>query len=112
MLQIDTASREAHRARVLRSSSAVLAFLRGQFGRSKVESSPLDGKDIKNGANTFAIRDGGQLTLVRVTDEVLDLDADGVMRLLRQFPVAQTIRNAAPGAVIVVKANEVVVESL
>jgi hypothetical protein len=112
MLQIDTASREAHRARVLRGSSAVLAFLRGQFPRSKVEISSLHGTDIKNGGNIFTIHNGSQRMLVRVTDEVLDLDNEGVMRLLRQFAVGRTIRNATIGEVVVVKMKGVAVESV
>jgi hypothetical protein len=111
MLQINVASHETHRARVLRGSSAVLAFLRGQFPRSRVEISPLDGTDIKNGGNIFTIHNGSRRMLVRVTDEVLDLDNEGVMRLLRQFAVARTIRNATTGEVVVVKTNEVTVES-
>lgn len=111
MPRLDSVTREAHRARVLRSVSAVLAYLRMQFPKSQVEVFPRNGNSVEYGMPRFEIWDGRQRIMIRVTDEVLDLDADSVMQLVRQLPVARMIRNAVPGDMIVVKRDAVAVES-
>ncbi len=112
MLRLDSATREAHRARVLRGVSAVLAYLRMQFPKSKVEVFPRNGNAIDYGIPRFEIKDGHKQIIMRVTDEVLDLDAEGVMQLVRHLPVARMIRNAVSGGMIVVTRDAVTVESV
>lgn len=110
MRQPDSTSPEAHRARVLRGVAAVLAFLRAQDPQSTVEVFPNNSHDIERRARTFQIRNGGGRILVRVSDEVLDLDAEGVTRLLRRLPVARAVRMAPADAVVAVTTHDVTVE--
>lgn len=110
MRQPDSASPGARRARMFRGVAAVLAFLRAQDPQSTVEVLPKNSHDTERNVRTFSIRNGGAHILVRVTDEVLDLDAGGVTRLLRQLPVARAVRMAPTDAVVAVTTHEVTVE--
>ena len=110
MRQPDSASPEAHRARVLRGVAAVRAFLRGQVPQSTVEVLPENSHDIARSTHTFEIRNGGWRILLRVTDEVLDLDAEGATRLMRELPVARAVRAAPIEAVVVVTTHDVTIE--
>lgn len=110
MYRPNSASSEAQRARILGGSSAILAFLRGQFPKSRVQVFPGHTNEAALGARTFEIRSAGHRSLVKVAEDVLDLGAEGAMRVVRQLPVARTVRNTLEGEVVVIKAHEVTVE--
>jgi hypothetical protein len=71
---------------------------------------PRNNEDFEHAPRTFEIRDRHQRMLVQVAEDVLALDAEGVMRLVRQLSVANTVRNAAAGEVVVIKGDGITVE--
>lgn len=83
------ASADAHQGRLRRSVAAIREYLMTHFPGHIVE----DKRDIECHRWTFALEKGNDRRLLRVEDEVLDLDAEEVIRRLVRLQVAHRLRD-------------------
>lgn len=90
---------------------AVEDYLRAEFPGHTVEVLEPSDRDHSRDTRTFKVRDGGR-HLLRVTDEALDLDAEGVVRLLGAYRVAQRLRQAGRRNAVLLTTDEVRVEPI
>lgn len=101
---------EAYRKRVARGTTAVLAYLQAQFPGYVVKILERSSDDSARSARTFEVQSGKERYLARVTDEVLDLDTEGVSGLLQKFSVARALRQVGSREALLVKTDEISVE--
>jgi hypothetical protein len=109
MTESGSASVEAHH-RTRRGFTAVREYLQAQFRGYVVAGLGRDGSARR--FRTFTVREDGLAYIVRVTDEVLDLDTEGAGVLLRKFEVARALREEGLGKVVVVTTTGIRVEPL
>ncbi len=104
------ASARAHQERMGRSIPAVREYLEGHLPDCVIET---DKRDIEHHYCTFAIEKGNDRRLLRVADEVLDLDADGIRRHLRDHQIARRLReDVLAGQALLVRTDDIHVESI
>lgn len=96
------ASLKAHHERVERGVAAALAYLQAQFPGYAVETAEHSSDDFARSVRTFRVCKGGEQLLMRVSDEVLDLDTDGVSAHLQKFGVARALRQVSSGMALLV----------
>ena len=96
------ASPKAHHERVERGVTAALAYLQAQFPGYTVETPEHSSDDFARGVRTFRVRKGSEQFLMRVSDEVLDLDTDGVSAHLQKFGIARALRQVNSGMALLV----------
>jgi hypothetical protein len=87
----DHQSAEEHRRRMERGVGAVREYLQAQFPGYVVETLERGSRNSDRRIRTFRVRKDSEEYLLRVVDEVLDLDAEGVSSLLLEFGVAGMI---------------------
>jgi hypothetical protein len=110
MHQPDPTSEEAHRERMKRGVTAVQTYLHAQFPEYIIEILRENSDDIARCRRTFNVRTNGHRHLLQVSDEVLDLDIEGVSGLLRTFQVARTLREEGAGKVVVIMTHGIRIE--
>lgn len=96
------ASLKAHHERVERGVTAARAYLQAQFPGYTVETAEHSSDDFMRGVRTFRVRNGSEQFLMRVSDEVLDLDTDGVSAHLQKFGIARALRQVSTGMALLV----------
>jgi hypothetical protein len=97
---------------VKRGVEAVQLYLKAQFPENIIEVLRESSDDIARGTRTFNIRGNGQCYVLRVSDEVLDLDASGTDGRLRIFQVARRLREDGVGKAVALAMGGIRVEAI
>lgn len=93
------AATEGHHRRIERGVEAIRAYLGISLPGSDVE---IAKRSSDERASTFRILWDNETLTLWVSDEVLDLDAEGATSHLRRFWVSRTLREAGAGKAVVV----------
>ena len=112
MNESGSASANAHRARMQRGVATVCEYLDAEFPGFIADALERGSDGSARRFRTFRIQRGDETHLLRVTDEVLDLDAEGTGGLLQRFQVALRIRAENPGNVVALTTSGVCIEPL
>jgi len=95
-----------------RGIGAVREYLQAESPGHAVQVLEPGNRDFDRDTRTFKVRDDNTKHLLRIVDEVLDLDAEGVGRLLRAFRVAQVLRQAGTGRAVLATTDTIRVEPI
>lgn len=106
------ASAKAHHARMKRGAAEVLAYLQEQFHGYAIEAPERSDRDTGSDVRTFWVRKGEERSLLRVSDEVLDMDAEGVRRHLQLLSIALPLRRMKRGEALMVTTDGTRVEPI
>ncbi len=98
----DRPSADEHRRRMERGVGAVCEYLQAQFPSHVVEALDRGSRNSDRRVRTFRVRKDSEEYLLRVGDEVLDLDAEATSNLLQEFGVAGMLRGAGSGTAVLV----------
>jgi len=95
-----------------RGVAAVPDYLQAEFPDHTVQVLEPSDRDHSRDTRTFKVRDEKTKHLLRVTDEVLNLDTDGVGGFMRAFRVAQVLREAGAGKAVLVTTEKIRMEPI
>ncbi len=104
------ASARDHHERMERGVAAVRVYLQAQFPDYVVEALERGSHDLERHARTFRVRRDSEQYLLRVTDEVLDIDTEGVDGIFQKFGVASALRQVGSMQSLVVSTHGTRVE--